>query len=487
MGILTLYRLFFHPLHKYPGPILAAVTDWYEAYYSIIKKGGLVIEIERLHKLYGPVVRVGPNTLHFNHNSAYHDIYTYGSTLVREPGYYHGMCTLFPESIFACCDPEDAKFRRGTLGQSFSRRAVISLEYAIQTKIDRLVALLEEHYNAENSTVQLVIAYRALTTDIITSYCFAESANSLDTTPDFSHFLLRDMQEVIKSFWIQRHFSSLVSLASSAPEKLVLCLFPQFKGYLDMKTGFERQIDKLINNPASFDNVDHETVYHHLLEAKGPKHSSRSLLVDEAFGLIGAGSDTTANTCNVGTFYALKNEEIRQKLTEELREAWPDKDRPMSYVVLEKLPYLTAFIKESLRFSLGIVHPLPRVVGPTTPEIGGLKLPPGTIVEMSTLFLHMNPEIFPDPYTFNPERWLAEDTSKMTLDLAPFSKGPRICLGLNLAWCELYLIFANIFRRLELKLLVTEDTIEDFTAIPADYFVPQWQKDYRVFAAKVKC
>jgi len=292
---------------------------------------------------------------------------------------------------------------------------------------------------------------------------------------------------MIKSFWIQRHFSSLVSLASSAPEKLVLCLFPQFKGYLDMKTGFERQIDKLINNPASFDNVDHETVYHHLLEAKGPKHSSRSLLVDEAFGLIGAGSDTTANTCNVGTFYALKNEEIRQKLTEELREAWPDKDRPMSYVVLEKLPYLTAFIKESLRFSLGIVHPLPRVVGPTTPEIGGLKLPPGTIVEMSTLFLHMNPEIFPDPYTFNPERWLAEDTSKMTLDLAPFSKGPRICLGLNLAWCELYLIFANIFRRLELKLLVTEDTIEDFTAIPADYFVPQWQKDYRVFVAKVKC
>lgn len=56
MGILTLYRLFFHPLHKYPGPILAAVTDWYEAYYSIIKKGGLVIEIERLHKLYGETI-----------------------------------------------------------------------------------------------------------------------------------------------------------------------------------------------------------------------------------------------------------------------------------------------------------------------------------------------------------------------------------------------------------------------------------------------
>jgi len=209
------------------------------------------------------------------------------------------------------------------------------------------------------------------------------------------------------------------------------------------------------------------------------------LLIDEAFALVGAGSDTTANTCNVGTFYALKNEEIRQKLTEELREAWPDKDRPMSYVALEKLPYLTAFIKESLRFSIGVVHPLPRVVGRTTPEIGGLKLPAGTIVEMSALFLHMNPETFPDPYAFNPDRWLTEN-SKMALDLAPFSKGPRICIGLNLAWCELYLIFGNIFRRLDLKIHATDDTIEDFTPVPADYFVPQWQKDYQVFVEKAR-
>lgn len=50
---LALYRVFLHPLHVYPGPVLAALTDWYEAYYNIIRKGGLVIEIERLHKLYG--------------------------------------------------------------------------------------------------------------------------------------------------------------------------------------------------------------------------------------------------------------------------------------------------------------------------------------------------------------------------------------------------------------------------------------------------
>ncbi|KAE9397343.1 cytochrome P450 [Gymnopus androsaceus JB14] len=480
IGALALYRLFFHPLHRYPGPVLAALTDWYEAYYNIIKKGGLVIEIERLHKLHGPVVRVGPNTLHFNYRNAYHDIYTYGSTLIKEPGFNKGLISFFPRATPACCDPEEAKYRRGLLRPSFSRQAVLSLEYTIQQKIEQLLTLLEEHYNSPSSPVQLGVAYRALTIDIITSYCFAQSSNILDTAPEFSHFMLGDMQEVIKSFWIQRHFPSLASFAYNAPEKLVFSLFPAFRGLLQMKKAFERQIGQLMSNPDAFDNVEHETIYHHLLEPKGEERLPKTTLVHEAFVLVGAGSDTVAAICNVGTFYVLKDDKIRQKLTEELREAWPNKDRPMSNVALEKLPYLTAFIKESLRFSLGIVHPLPRVVGPGTPEIGGLKLPPGTIVEMSVLFLHMNPEIFSDPHTFNPDRWLAEDTSKMMLDLAPFSKGPRICL----AWCELYLIFGNIFRRLDLKLLVTADTIEDFAGTPADYFVPQWQKDYWVFVEK---
>jgi hypothetical protein len=78
----ALYRLFFHPLCRYPGPTLAALTDWYETYYSIVKGGGLLAEYEQLHKLHGkylevtkglskqtsigPVIRVGPNAVSEN-------------------------------------------------------------------------------------------------------------------------------------------------------------------------------------------------------------------------------------------------------------------------------------------------------------------------------------------------------------------------------------------------------------------------------------
>ncbi|KAF9077833.1 cytochrome P450 [Rhodocollybia butyracea] len=451
-SVLATYRLFFHPLHQYPGPVLAALTNWYEVYYNIVKGGGLLAEIERLHQLHGPVIRVGPNTLHFNYRQAYHDIYTYGATLVKDQEFYSAIGAHAPQGCINFCDPEVAKQRRGLIQSLFSRKAVMSLEYTIQQKVG-LLALLKNNYNSSSATVSMAVAYRALTTDIITSYCFAESSDILDSPGGLSHPILRGIRDTVKKIWFQRHFPFSVTFFLNVPQTLILWLLPEFDGYLKMKLGWERQIDSLIKNPEALSMAEHETVFHHLLEPKDQERPSRSSLVDEAFVLVGAGSDTVGNACYIGTFYALKYPSINRKLKEELEEVWVDKDRPMSYTTLEKLPYLTAFIQEVLRFSIGVIHPLPRVVGPSTPEIGGLKIPPGTTVEMSTMFLHMNPDVFPDPYTFNPDRWLVEDINEMMFDLASFSKGPRICL----AWCELYLIFGNIFRRLDLKLHVTED------------------------------
>lgn len=50
---LVFYRLFLHPLARYPGPRLAAISRWYEAYYDVVLNGKYTKKIAELHKIYG--------------------------------------------------------------------------------------------------------------------------------------------------------------------------------------------------------------------------------------------------------------------------------------------------------------------------------------------------------------------------------------------------------------------------------------------------
>lgn len=60
----AVYRLYFSPLAKFPGPKLAALTLWYEFYYDVIKKGRYTWEIRRMHEKYGTLVRRHSCLLH---------------------------------------------------------------------------------------------------------------------------------------------------------------------------------------------------------------------------------------------------------------------------------------------------------------------------------------------------------------------------------------------------------------------------------------
>jgi hypothetical protein len=50
---LVVYRVFLHPLAKFPGPKLAAATLWYEFYYDVVKRGQYTFKIKELHERYG--------------------------------------------------------------------------------------------------------------------------------------------------------------------------------------------------------------------------------------------------------------------------------------------------------------------------------------------------------------------------------------------------------------------------------------------------
>lgn len=54
---LVVYRLYFHPLAKFPGPKYAAISRWHEFYYEVVKKGQFTFKVEELHKQYGRLIQ----------------------------------------------------------------------------------------------------------------------------------------------------------------------------------------------------------------------------------------------------------------------------------------------------------------------------------------------------------------------------------------------------------------------------------------------
>ncbi|KAJ5374187.1 benzoate 4-monooxygenase cytochrome P450 [Penicillium concentricum] len=79
----TIYRLYFHPLRKIPGPKSTAITHAYKFYYDFTCGGQLLFQIEKMHQQYGLIVRINPREVHVNDPMFYDEIYA-SSTRVRD-------------------------------------------------------------------------------------------------------------------------------------------------------------------------------------------------------------------------------------------------------------------------------------------------------------------------------------------------------------------------------------------------------------------
>lgn len=73
---LVLYRLYFHPLSRFPGPASAAISRWPEFYHEVIKQGQFSKVIDQYHEKYGPIVRVVPNEIHIKDSEFYEEFYS---------------------------------------------------------------------------------------------------------------------------------------------------------------------------------------------------------------------------------------------------------------------------------------------------------------------------------------------------------------------------------------------------------------------------
>lgn len=171
-------------------------------------------------------------------------------------------------------------------------------------------------------------------------------------------------------------------------------------------------------------------------------------LHDEAITMLLAGHETTALTVMFAV-YLLSREpaaaaRLRHEIDGQLR------GRRATVEDLTQLPYLEAFVKETLR-----LYPAAPVLGRTVVaplELGGYAIAPTETVVVSPFAVQRDARWYPDPDSFSPERWLDGSTQGLPrFAYFPFGGGPRVCIGNHFALMEAKLILASLVQQLSLE------------------------------------
>lgn len=158
-------------------------------------------------------------------------------------------------------------------------------------------------------------------------------------------------------------------------------------------------------------------------------------LRDELVTALVAGHETTASQLAWGFEMLARNSAVTERLVAELQD---DSDAP----------YLTATIHEIMRRRPVLMNAEPRMVKQRV-EIGGVSYPPGVVLIASAYLVHHDPEIYPEPHAFRPERFLESEGGRApgTYTWLPFGGGRRRCLGASFAMLEMKIVLRAVLER----------------------------------------
>jgi len=200
----------------------------------------------------------------------------------------------------------------------------------------------------------------------------------------------------------------------------------------------------------SEDRRRHRSFLDLLLEtSEEGNHLSNDDIREEVDTFVFEGHDTTAMGLNWATFLLGHHPEVQVRLQEEL-DAVLEELKEVTSEDLKELKYLDQIIREAQRlypsvpsFSRNLDQDL---------KVGEYIIPKGTNTVVFTYELHRDPNVFPDPERFDPDRFLPENSQgRSPFAYIPFSAGPRNCIGQKFAMMEVKMILAKLFHKYDVR------------------------------------
>ncbi|KAK4651943.1 hypothetical protein QC762_606940 [Podospora pseudocomata] len=462
----------FHPLSRFPGPKIAAASYAYEAYHDWIRGGRYGPKIQEMHKRYGPIVRINPDELHCSDPYFTDEIYA-GPGRIRDK-WQHQLNTggAGPVSVtgFSTVPHELHRSRKGALSKFFSRQQMFKLEGEVldfcHLTIDKMLRW------SGKEAFDIKEAFNCFTADVISQYAFGESMG----------FIAQEQWEPNLATWTGSFMKSAYLMRHNALVRKMTNMMPLVADYLgeDIKNVMH-QMGTVIPGyiKASLDDPNGGRVFAELVKSKALPAEEMTMyrLSGEGFNFLLAGTETTAATLSVITFWLLQQPETYRKLMDDLQGLTPTN---IKWAELEQRPYLWAIVHESLRMMPGVSHRSARIartedlVYRTRDGKTEWVIPRGTPIGMTSMINHFDEELFPNPHSFSPERWLIDGKPNYKLQkfLIAFGKGSRSCIGESLAYCEVYLMTALIAMRIIPRAKLVNTTYEDNVKYDHDCIVP---------------
>ncbi|KAL7823123.1 cytochrome P450 [Trichoderma gracile] len=468
---IVLYRLFLHPLARIPGPKLAAVSNIWHAYHA---RNGHMFDLgRRLHREYGPLVRVGPNELWFNSTEAFDKIYSstkgfektdfYLATSLNWPKIDAFLRPHFADGLDLLSERDMKRYRlqRRLIGRVYQTANVVKFEAAVDDVIKQVIARLEALNGTEIDLKEWmhIIAVECLGASVLSwspgllkagtdwgssahSYLGWRRKSVMGLFPTLTKLTLRsNLFE-----WI---FRDLWNLKYVAP--------PGFRTFFpDVAKRISRRIKSTLKPNAPKDN--RADLLADLIQLHKDKPDfTENYLRKMAMTNFGAGHETMASTLTSIFTMIGTHDEVQRRVRQEVRSATD----ASSYAGTLQLQYMRAAAREAMRLHPVLSMSLPRRVPDAGAHIHGHFIPGGTTVGCNPVALHRNADIVtgPDPDAYDPDRWLGGESSETRL-MERYSLnwggGPRTCPGKNLAEMVVYKVVSALFERFDVEVAVPQ-------------------------------
>lgn len=372
----VIYNVYFHPLAKVPGPRTWSATRL--PYVRALLRGTIVHDFEKMHKIYGPVLRVAPDEVTFASEEAWADILQprSGSRQFLKDPLWWARQPGQAQTLISAIDPEEHAQIRKVLAPAFTSRALKAQETTLHRYASLLVEkvsnLISSEYHESGTDIDIGPWCNYFTFDVFGDLGFGESFGCLDN----SHY----------HPWIALLFNSVKAASYVAAVRyypllrwlLMKCIPASLRE--QQKKHFSQIADK-VQRRMNWE-LERPDIMSYVMREGGGKGTLTIGVIEATFAVLTtAGSETTATVLGgILNYLANINDPgTLTKLAGEVRGHFESRDQ-ITLDSLRSLEYLNACISEGLRLCVPVPWVLPRLVPPGGALVCGNWIPGGVSV-----------------------------------------------------------------------------------------------------------